>query len=161
MNICRYPGCSQTAFSSKAVLTRHEKETHGMHSANQYYCPVATCERSQRPFPREYNMGDHISRVHRELDASDYLKKSKRPRKPSAGATGNPVVNAMGVKKGGARGRREKLERQYRNSRENIGKVYGKMMEQNSLDMQKYIVQMRTELMRLEDATNALGASND
>jgi hypothetical protein len=157
-------------FSSKAVLTRHEKEAHRMHAAHQFFCPVPSCERHNRGFPREYNMGDHIQRVHRDLDVNDFLKKNKRARKHSvssaslstvsSGRSSTVVNGASGVRKSsGSRMRREKLEKQYRHSREQIGQLIFKLPEQSTASAQKCIAQMKEELARLEDAISTLHAS--
>ncbi|KAF2670510.1 hypothetical protein BT63DRAFT_239890 [Microthyrium microscopicum] len=168
-NICRHMDCHGMQFSSKAVLTRHEKEAHGMHAACQFFCPVPTCERHNRGFPREYNMGDHIQRVHRELDVTQFLKKSKRVRKSSTSnvsgtsmsSTKSSAVATSGVRKqSSSRARREKLEKQYRASRESIGKIVFKLPEQSNPNAQKYIQQLKAEVSRLEDAISALTTQN-
>src|ERR1700759_4211602 len=97
-NVCRQGGCNGLAFSSKAVLTRHEKESHGMHQAEQYFCPVATCERASRPFPREYNMCDHINRVHKDLNASAYMKKTSRRSKKSKTSGSSGAATPVNIK---------------------------------------------------------------
>jgi hypothetical protein len=48
--------------------------------AEKFYCPVANCERTSRPFPREYNMYDHIARVHKVLNPESFMNKTRRPR---------------------------------------------------------------------------------
>jgi hypothetical protein len=101
-NVCRNPQCHNQSFSSKAVLPRHEKETHGLHAAEQYRCPVLTCERNKRPFPREYNMADHIQRVHKTIDAATYLKKGRRSRKVSHSGPSGGVGNKFKMEEDGA-----------------------------------------------------------
>jgi len=143
-------------FSSKAVLTRHEKEAHRMHAAHQFFCPVSSCERHNRGFPREYNMGDHIQRVHRELDVNDYLKKNKRARKHSTSSASLSTVSSgrsSTVVSGGSG------VRKYRHSREQIGQLIFKLPEQSTASAQKCIEQMKAELARLEDAISVLHAS--
>jgi hypothetical protein len=171
-------------FSSKAVLTRHEKEAHGLHAAHPFFCPVDSCERRTRGFPREYNMGDHISRVHKELDVNAYLKKSKRASKKAsaaaaaAAAASNAVSSstvatttkarssssAAGVRKSSiasaSRTRRERLERQYKSSREAIGKLMFKLPEQpGSQGNDKCVQQLKSEIIKLEEVMEGLQAS--
>jgi hypothetical protein len=170
-------------FSSKAVLTRHEKEAHGLHAAHPFFCPVDSCERRTRGFPREYNMGDHISRVHKELDVNVYLKKSKRASKKASAAAAAAAAgaatssstaatatkprsssNAAGVRKSSiasaSRTRRERLERQYKSSREAIGKLMFKLPEQpGSQGNDKCVQQLKSEIIKLEEVMEGLQAS--
>jgi hypothetical protein len=175
-NICRHIECNNMQFSSKAVLTRHEKEAHGLHAAHPFFCPVDQCERHTRGFPREYNMGDHISRVHKELDVNIYLKKSKRTSKKGS-ATVSTIVSTTstaakarsssspaGVRKSSVasatKTRRERLERQYKTSREAIGKLMFKLPEQpGSQGNDKYVQQLKTEIFKLEEVMVGLQAS--
>jgi hypothetical protein len=83
-NICNHLHCNGAQFSSKAVLTRHEKEMHGMHEASVFRCPVTSCDRNTRTFPREYNMLDHIQRVHKDVDIASLQKKSRRSKRHSS-----------------------------------------------------------------------------
>lgn len=114
-------------------------------------------------------MGDHIQRVHRELDVNDFLKKNKRARKhstSSASLSSTRSVSASGAsgvrKASGSRVRRERLEKQYRHSRETIGQLMFKLPEHSNAGAQKYVEQMKAELAILEDAISVLHApAND
>lgn len=143
------------AFSSKAVLTRHEKESHQMHAANMFYCPVETCDRHTRPFPREYNMGDHITRVHRDLDAKAYIKNTKRVSVTSKKSSGSKSKQNGAVRKS-AKNKREKLEKQYRQSRGNLGKISFNLPEQHGSEAVKYIAQLEIEFERLKEVSHGL-----
>ncbi|KAL1297381.1 hypothetical protein AAFC00_004920 [Neodothiora populina] len=71
--VCKQPGCkgadNENRFSSTACLLRHEREAHGLHGHGQkpYLCKYDKCERSipGNGFPRNYNLMDHMKRVHR------------------------------------------------------------------------------------------------
>lgn len=168
-NICRHADCNGMQFSSKAVLTRHEKEAHGMHAASQFFCPVPTCDRHARGFPREYNMGDHITRVHRDLDVTNFLKKTKRTRKISTSSGSAATVSASrsnsatgaGIRKqSSSKARKDRLEKQYKNSKENIVKVMFKLPDHGDSVHLKYLQQLKAEVAKLEDAINGLQSQN-
>jgi hypothetical protein len=130
-------------------------------------------------------MGDHIQRVHRDLDVNEYLKKSKRSsggsgKKSSSSLDSNGKISSSGnghkhrssssssgaVRKpnqsaSSARARRERLERQYRISRETIGKLMFKLPEQPSSPTgaaHKYIQQLKAAVANLEEAEIGLQA---
>jgi hypothetical protein len=154
-NVCRQGDCNMH-FSSKAVLTRHEKETHGMHQALHYFCPVETCDRHNRGFPREYNRADHISRVHRELDPKAYTKCAKRTSKKTGSSSSINAVKPTGVRKSSSpKTRRERLEKQYRASREKLGTYFVRLPD-NGADATKYILQLETEVAKLKEASMGL-----
>jgi hypothetical protein len=167
-NVCHHPACKGQAFSSKAVLTRHEREAHSMHQAMQYYCPDHACERATRGFAREYNMADHIARVHKELDASQFLKKSKRTKKGSSSSAGSTVVEAKpssSSRRGsGKPSRRQQqsqaqqqqhhFERQFIESHENAAGLWSQMQDPRNPETIKYIHRIKGELRGLEDAYN-------
>jgi hypothetical protein len=143
-NICRHPSCNGTQFSSKAVLTRHEKETHGMHEASVYKCPISSCERHTRSFPREYNMWDHIQRVHKDVDMTPYLKKSKRAKRSHAGSASSGSGSSIGskpmlsnngtVRKSSGRPRPQKqLEKRFRECQERIRILAGTVCEVSAM----------------------------
>ena len=70
---CNDHQCSSQQFSSTACLLRHEREAHGMHGHGDkpYPCPYPDCDRSgTNGFPRRWNLGDHIKRVHDQRMAS-------------------------------------------------------------------------------------------
>ena len=62
------PDCQEKAFSSNAVLFRHEREAHGLHGHgdNPWTCAYDGCERRKHGngFPRKWNLYDHMRRVH-------------------------------------------------------------------------------------------------
>ena len=65
---CRYPDCATLKFSSTACLLRHEREAHGLHGHGDkpYPCYFLECDRSApgQGFPRQWNLRDHMRRVH-------------------------------------------------------------------------------------------------
>jgi hypothetical protein len=65
---CRNTDCKESRFSSNACLFRHEREAHGMHGhgENPHACWFPNCDRAQpgNGFPRRWNLGDHMKRVH-------------------------------------------------------------------------------------------------
>jgi hypothetical protein len=172
-NVCHQPVCKGQAFSSKAVLTRHEREAHGMHQATQYFCPDPGCERASRGFAREYNMADHIARVHKELDANQYLKKTKRSKKggqSSSVVSGGSTVVEGGRRRSAAKPRRQReqqqqqqhFEREFRESQENASSLWSHIHDPRNPDSLKYIHQLQSELTRLEDAyVNLHSTGND
>lgn len=62
------PECQEKVFSSNACLFRHEREAHGLHGhgENPNICWFAGCDRAKpgNGFPRKWNLGDHMKRVH-------------------------------------------------------------------------------------------------
>lgn len=65
---CKVPECNQAQFSSNACLFRHEREAHGLHGHGKdpYRCKFPNCDRAVEGmgFPRKWNLGDHMRRVH-------------------------------------------------------------------------------------------------
>ncbi|KAI9772986.1 MAG: hypothetical protein M1839_002256 [Geoglossum umbratile] len=62
---CRNPECKDSAFASAGGALRHEREAHGMHAPKTYPCPFEMCDRGKnKPFHRNWNLGDHLRRVH-------------------------------------------------------------------------------------------------
>lgn len=71
---CKVEGCQNARFSSTACLLRHEREAHAMHGHGEkpYLCTYEGCERSQpgHGFPRQWNLRDHMRRVHNDNGTS-------------------------------------------------------------------------------------------
>ncbi|KAM7223847.1 zinc finger protein GLI2 [Rhypophila decipiens] len=70
---CKVEGCQNARFSSTACLLRHEREAHAMHGHGEkpYLCTYEGCERSLpgHGFPRQWNLRDHMRRVHNDNGA--------------------------------------------------------------------------------------------
>lgn len=62
--ICKDLLCKGRDFGDKGGLSRHQKEVHGINNPKIYLCPVRTCKRHQKGFPRKYNLFDHQKRRH-------------------------------------------------------------------------------------------------
>ncbi|KAH6699004.1 hypothetical protein BKA61DRAFT_583041 [Leptodontidium sp. MPI-SDFR-AT-0119] len=58
---CNEAPCNNLSFSDQACLSRHLREKHG---SEKYYCPVSTCKRHRKGFPRRWNLLDHNKRCH-------------------------------------------------------------------------------------------------
>jgi hypothetical protein len=129
-----------------------------MHEASVYKCPLTSCERHNRTFPREYNMLDHIQRVHKDVEIAPLVRQSKRAKKnhgtishnsPSSKKSSNGSGNSSSRKSGttGARIRPQKLEKQFRICQEQIRKVSARIcaMPGISSDITD-LEQLRTEL---------------
>lgn len=67
---CKADSCEGARFSSTACLLRHEREAHGLHGHGDkpYLCVYEGCERSVpgNGFPRQWNLRDHMKRVHND-----------------------------------------------------------------------------------------------
>lgn len=66
--VCKSDKCRDNRFSSTACLLRHEREAHGLHGHGEkpYRCEYEGCDRALpgNGFPRNYNLLDHMKRVH-------------------------------------------------------------------------------------------------
>ncbi|KAI1330372.1 hypothetical protein F5Y16DRAFT_396338 [Xylariaceae sp. FL0255] len=71
---CKIEACENAKFSSTACLLRHEREAHAMHGHGDkpYLCHYEGCERSiiGSGFPRQWNLRDHMRRVHNDNGSS-------------------------------------------------------------------------------------------
>lgn len=67
---CKVEGCQNARFSSTACLLRHEREAHAMHGHGEkpYLCHYDGCDRAKsgNGFPRQWNLRDHMRRVHND-----------------------------------------------------------------------------------------------
>ncbi|CAK7197394.1 hypothetical protein SEUCBS139899_000040 [Sporothrix eucalyptigena] len=67
---CKHSACENARFSSTACLLRHEREAHAMHGHGDkpYLCPHPECDRAHPGFgfPRQWNLKDHMRRVHHD-----------------------------------------------------------------------------------------------
>jgi hypothetical protein len=65
---CKAESCEGARFSSTACLLRHEREAHGLHGHGDkpFLCSHFGCDRSApgNGFPRQWNLRDHMKRVH-------------------------------------------------------------------------------------------------
>ena len=155
-----------------------------MHQAMQYFCPDRNCERASRGFAREYNMADHIARVHKELDPGHFLKKTKRSKKGQSSSVvsgGSTVVaeTKPSRSRGSGKPRRQAqqqqqqlqqqqqqhhFERQFLEHQETATGLWSQIHDPRSPDNLKYIHELQNELGRLEEAYLNLhdgGAGND
>ncbi|KAH8682884.1 hypothetical protein BGZ60DRAFT_524229 [Tricladium varicosporioides] len=58
---CQVPNCKHTRFGDKGGLDRHNREVHG---SQTHCCPITSCKRHIRGFPRKYNLFEHLKRCH-------------------------------------------------------------------------------------------------
>ncbi|KAI1433408.1 hypothetical protein GGR50DRAFT_506036 [Xylaria sp. CBS 124048] len=86
---CKAEACENARFSSTACLLRHEREAHAMHGHGDkpYLCTYEGCERamSGNGFPRQWNLRDHMRRVHN--DNSNSVGTQTSPSQTSLGST--------------------------------------------------------------------------
>lgn len=101
---CKDPSCESARFSSTACLLRHEREAHAMHGHGDkpFLCSYEGCDRSLpgSGFPRQWNLRDHMRRVHNDhrlsgsplsgngqaQQSSKGRKRKDVPKAPAAGA---------------------------------------------------------------------------
>ncbi|KAI9801974.1 MAG: hypothetical protein M1825_003029 [Sarcosagium campestre] len=66
---CDRTGCDAPAFGDAGGLFRHQREVHKTRDDDrpitEYICPIASCPRNTRGFPRRWNLVEHQRRVHR------------------------------------------------------------------------------------------------
>ncbi|KAI1337743.1 hypothetical protein F5Y15DRAFT_417534 [Xylariaceae sp. FL0016] len=71
---CKADACENARFSSTACLLRHEREAHAMHGHGDkpYLCTYEGCDRAVHGngFPRQWNLRDHMRRVHNDNGSS-------------------------------------------------------------------------------------------
>lgn len=71
---CKAESCEGARFSSTACLLRHEREAHGLHGHGDkpFLCIYEGCERGVpgNGFPRQWNLRDHMKRVHNDQGSS-------------------------------------------------------------------------------------------
>ncbi|KAK7414905.1 hypothetical protein QQX98_006326 [Neonectria punicea] len=71
---CKAESCEGARFSSTACLLRHEREAHGLHGHGEkpFLCIYDGCERAVpgNGFPRQWNLRDHMKRVHNDHGSS-------------------------------------------------------------------------------------------
>ncbi|KAI0167952.1 hypothetical protein BJ166DRAFT_244319 [Pestalotiopsis sp. NC0098] len=71
---CKVDSCENARFSSTACLLRHEREAHAMHGHGDkpYLCNYEGCDRAVPGcgFPRNWNLRDHMRRVHNDNGSS-------------------------------------------------------------------------------------------
>ncbi|KAG6210463.1 hypothetical protein E4U35_005177 [Claviceps purpurea] len=72
---CKAESCEGARFSSTACLLRHEREAHGLHGHGDkpFLCVYDGCERAVpgNGFPRQWNLRDHMKRVHNDHGSAD------------------------------------------------------------------------------------------
>ncbi|KAJ4403749.1 hypothetical protein N0V85_005020 [Neurospora sp. IMI 360204] len=89
---CKVEGCQNARFSSTACLLRHEREAHAMHGHGEkpYLCTYEGCERSLpgHGFPRQWNLRDHMRRVHNDNGSTAQAASSPPPSGASASSRG-------------------------------------------------------------------------
>ncbi len=94
---CKVEGCQEARFSSTACLLRHEREAHAMHGHGEkpYMCTYEGCDRSisGHGFPRQWNLRDHMRRVHNDNGAMT------QPGSPPATGAAAPATSTRGRKR--------------------------------------------------------------
>lgn len=96
---CSRGNCNSVRFSSTACLLRHEREAHALHGHGDkpYLCHFQDCERAQpfKGFPRQWNLRDHMKRVHGYTGPEPCHKGGRLPSPPNS-----PNLIASKKKKG-------------------------------------------------------------
>lgn len=60
-HLCKESSCKHRQFADKAGLQRHSREAHG---SEAHCCPITSCTRHRKGFPRKYNLLKHQKRCH-------------------------------------------------------------------------------------------------
>lgn len=96
---CKIESCENAKFSSTACLLRHEREAHAMHGHGDkpYLCTYEGCDRAilGNGFPRQWNLKDHMRRVHNDN-----------------GSTRSASATSSNTKASSSKGRKRKSERE-------------------------------------------------
>ncbi|RDA92845.1 hypothetical protein CP533_2882 [Ophiocordyceps camponoti-saundersi (nom. inval.)] len=86
---CKAESCEGARFSSTACLLRHEREAHGLHGHGDkpFLCVYEGCERAVtgNGFPRQWNLRDHMKRVHNDHGSAGGSPPSAAAVQPSKG----------------------------------------------------------------------------
>ncbi|KAF7544718.1 hypothetical protein G7Z17_g9743 [Cylindrodendrum hubeiense] len=86
---CKAESCEGARFSSTACLLRHEREAHGLHGHGEkpFLCIYDGCERAVpgNGFPRQWNLRDHMKRVHNDHGSSGGSPPSAVANQPAKG----------------------------------------------------------------------------
>ena len=95
---CNRDNCVSVRFSSTACLLRHEREAHALHGHGDkpYLCEFQDCERAQssKGFPRQWNLRDHMKRVHNYVVSDKSQQRVGLPSPPNS-----PELATSGRKK--------------------------------------------------------------
>lgn len=102
---CKAEACEGARFSSTACLLRHEREAHGLHGHGEkpFLCHYEGCERGNlgNGFPRQWNLKDHMKRVHNDHGSSSgsppsaaVAEKPTKGRKRKADASESQVTTS-------------------------------------------------------------------
>jgi len=89
--ICQVPNCKHTRFGDKSGLDRHNREVHG---SQTHCCPITSCKRYVRGFPRKYNLAEHLKRCH--SSQSPNLAPSGQQESYDGGASSEMVIGGGG-----------------------------------------------------------------
>ncbi|KAL1875763.1 hypothetical protein VTK73DRAFT_9824 [Phialemonium thermophilum] len=99
---CKVEACENVRFSSTACLLRHEREAHAMHGHGDkpFLCTYEGCERSLPGcgFPRQWNLRDHMRRVHNDNGTGTQSTTAPANQAPAAGSP--PSTSANSASKG-------------------------------------------------------------
>ncbi|KAH7319354.1 hypothetical protein BKA65DRAFT_100629 [Rhexocercosporidium sp. MPI-PUGE-AT-0058] len=71
---CSYMECRNRKFSDQACLSRHLREKH---DPEMHYCPITTCNRHRKGFPRRLNLLAHKRRCHPNTFSHSFVDSSQ------------------------------------------------------------------------------------